>query len=280
MAGQKLYRAGKYREALKEFETAYQLKPNAVVTYNIGRCYERVGDNRTAMRKYQDYLHEIPDAADQLQVQRAIAELEKKFEKQGVQQLAVYAQPSGAEVSVDGKLLGLAPVSADLSPGKHRLRVSARTFEPSERDFTMPAKTSLQFDVSLSKTPAPVVLTPVGDGSFVGANASSGLSTRYVPQSTGRRWTYVLGGAAVVAGGFGLFFGLSSASASRTLRDGTVRAHSELQPIADRASGQATAANIAYATAGGAAVAAVVLYFVEDRHPPTPDRSAVMSGRP
>ena len=59
LAGQRLYRRGQFREALGRFEQAYRIKPNGVVLYNIGRCQERLGDLRSAMRSYQGYLREV-----------------------------------------------------------------------------------------------------------------------------------------------------------------------------------------------------------------------------
>lgn len=159
-AAQKLYRQGRYAEALSKFEEAYRAKPHPVIVYNIGRCFERLGDLPKAMRSYRDYLKQAPDAKDKGQVEEAIANLERRFKEQGVQQLLVSSDPEGALVSVDDKELGKAPVSTELPPGDHHVTLKLEGYEPARRVFVMPPNRSMDLSFSLSPKPPPAPELP------------------------------------------------------------------------------------------------------------------------
>jgi tetratricopeptide (TPR) repeat protein len=55
-AGKKLYDAGKYPEAIAEFEQAQQLAPNPKVIFNIAQAYRLMGDKPKAKASYEQYL--------------------------------------------------------------------------------------------------------------------------------------------------------------------------------------------------------------------------------
>lgn len=96
-----------------------------------------------------------------------------------------------------------------------------------------------------------------------------------VPQapssSRGRVWTWVLAGAA----GAGLAAGVGLGIGAQTARDEMVRERHgafEVQQLHDAAQQRATGANIAYGTAGAAAVTALILFFLEPNSPTRPAR--------
>src|SRR4051812_44887339 len=102
-AGKKLYDQAKYAEAVKRFEQAYALKPHPVIFFNIGKCYELLGDSAKAMRAYRDYLRLLPEANDRQAVTDAVTNLERKLRDRGVQQLMIFTDPPNAQIQVDGK---------------------------------------------------------------------------------------------------------------------------------------------------------------------------------
>jgi tetratricopeptide (TPR) repeat protein len=268
-AGLKLYRRGRYAAALEKFQEAYEAKPHPVVLYNIGKCYERLGDIPKALRNYRDYLRLEPDAKDKDAVTSAIAALEGRLKQQGVQQVLVTTDPPGARVTVDDKELGVSPVSAEISPGAHRVELHLEGYEAVSRGFTMPANTSLELALELKPPPPPVLqprelsTPPFPVPPLVGSSAPGGsVEAEPPPPSHGRRWTWITGGIAILAGGTGGVLGAESRSASNSLQ-AQVHSGDEAQRLADRASGFATGANVAYAVAGTAALAAVVLFFTE-----------------
>lgn len=62
--GERLYKAGKYREAAEVLKKAQEAQPNPLVIYNIGRAYQRAGELREALSYYQQYVGLPADQAD------------------------------------------------------------------------------------------------------------------------------------------------------------------------------------------------------------------------
>ncbi|HSN92146.1 MAG TPA: hypothetical protein VLS93_13025, partial [Anaeromyxobacteraceae bacterium] len=84
-------------------------------------------------------------------------------------------------------------------------------------------------------------------------------------QEKRRIWTWVAGGAAVVAAGAGTYYGMTAQQRSDELRDGTARPAAEANALAGDAKAAQRSANVLYGVAAGAAAAGVTLFFVEGR---------------
>lgn len=75
--GKELYRAGKYVEALLEFQRAYAAAPTAALSYNIARCYEQLSQWEEAIKTYERFQTEttVPrektEAADKIEFLRS-----------------------------------------------------------------------------------------------------------------------------------------------------------------------------------------------------------------
>jgi len=267
---QRLYKQARYAEAISKFEEAYSLRPHPVIYFNLGRCYEQLGEVPRAMRAYKDYLRLLPDAQDKEMVSDAIVNLERRLKEQGVQQLMVFAEPPTAHIEVDGKGLGTSPASVELRAGNHQLRVSADGFEPSERSLVMSSGHSTEMTINLRPRAAPVaersapaadaplkaVLTPPSPPPPVVAEVAA------EPPRKARVFTWVAGGVAVAGLGTGVGLGLMANGKAADYRAG---GHTQLetQALYDGARGFATGANVAYGVAAGAAITAAVLFFVE-----------------
>jgi tetratricopeptide (TPR) repeat protein len=65
--GARRYDAGDYRNALDEFLTAQRLYPVAAFDFNIGRCYEQLGETRLAVDHYRRYVATQPEDAPAVQ---------------------------------------------------------------------------------------------------------------------------------------------------------------------------------------------------------------------
>lgn len=275
-AAQKYYKEARYADAIAKFEEAYALKPSPVLFYNIGRCHEQLGDVPKALRSYRDYLRLAPDAKDKDTVNDAIANLERRLKEKGLQQLMVFADPPTAIIEVDGKVLGNSPATVELTAGNHKLTVRADGYETTERAFVMQTARATEMTINLRqagkttdspppppplvdapKKEQPVALTPKTDPTTgqVVAPAEPG-------KPKGRVVTWIAGGVAVAAAGAGVGMGLAAQGSAKSVIDAPAGMG---RTRAEQAQGLATGANIAYATAGVAAVAAVVLFFVEGR---------------
>lgn len=75
-AGQKAYAAGDYRLAIREFAAAEQLAPSGFNDYNLGLCYDKLGDADPAVRYYRSYLERVKDAKNRAAVEASISRLE------------------------------------------------------------------------------------------------------------------------------------------------------------------------------------------------------------
>jgi tetratricopeptide (TPR) repeat protein len=263
---QSLYKQARYSEAIAKFEEAYRLKPHPTIFFNIGRCYEQLGDIPRALKNYRDYLRIAPDAKDRELVTDAIANLERRLKEQGVQQLAVLTEPSGARVNVDERYMGLTPLTIELKPGNRLIAVTKEGFEPVEKNVILSADKSMELNLTLKAKvlatpppeppkvePKPVALTPKADVI---------KPVEPVTPPTTRTYTWV---AAAVAGAglaTGITLGIFANAASTSLR-ASLRPQAEAQALHDQAQSLALGANIAYATAATGLVAAVVLFFLE-----------------
>jgi tetratricopeptide (TPR) repeat protein len=77
--GMKAYDLGRFDEAVRAFEDAYDADPSAAYLFNIAQAYRRSGNDTKALELYKTYLRKSPDAADRESVESIIAEIEKKL---------------------------------------------------------------------------------------------------------------------------------------------------------------------------------------------------------
>src|SRR6516164_850697 len=62
------YDDGKYEDAVREMQAAYELKPVPDLQYDLAQCYERLGKPAEAADAYERYLNGKPGAPDRKQV--------------------------------------------------------------------------------------------------------------------------------------------------------------------------------------------------------------------
>src|SRR4051812_11846152 len=158
-AGKKLFGEGKYAEAVKRFEEAYSLKPHPLIFFNIGKCYELIGDAGKAMKAYREYLRALPDANDRQAVTDSVTNLERKLRDRGLQQITVFADPPAAKIEIDGKDVGASPATIELSGGSHKLVVKAQGFQTVERPFTMSLTRASEMTINLQAAGAATATT-------------------------------------------------------------------------------------------------------------------------
>jgi hypothetical protein len=156
--GADAYLAGHYKDAADLFLAADRLAPSALLSFNIARAYEKLGDGSGALRWYRDYLRRNPAAPNADSVRGLIAALAAGLAQKGVQQLTVLASPEGATVAIDDQPMGVAPWTGDLSPGKHHLLLTRRGYADTERDIDLLPGEPL--DVSLRMEPQTAVAAP------------------------------------------------------------------------------------------------------------------------
>jgi len=275
--GQTLYSQARYQDAIAAFEEAYLLKPHPVIFFNIGKCWEQLGETAKALRAYRDYLRLLPDAGDKDTVSDAIANLERRLKERGVQQLMVFADPPDSKIEVDGKALGTSPASVELSAGNHKLTVSREGYDPVERSFVMQVQRATEMTITLrpagSKKEEPVATTQGSSSSTTTTAApaaatdttqpSATTTTTAQPKKGGRVFTWVAAGLAVAGLGSGITFGvLTMGKVKEFQTEDPMRTRMQADALSSSASTYALITNISWVVAGVAAAAAVVLFIL------------------
>lgn len=281
-SGQKLYKQARYAEAIAKFEEAYLVRPHPVIYFNIGKCWEQLGETAKALRAYRDYLRLAPDAKDKETVSDAIANLERRLREKGMQQLMVFADPPTARIAVDGKEIGTSPASIELVAGNHTLIVTAEGHEKVERSFVMQTTRATEMTISLR----PLAKEPIGKEPIASDAPKAEpkptvepgpppptpplVVSQPVETRKGRLWTYVAGGVAVASLGAAIGMGAAANGEMEKFTKppgGVPWPQDQVDMRFDEATrnsqGLATGANVAYGVAGVAAATAVVLFFLE-----------------
>ncbi len=139
-----------WRAAIAEFKLAYEAKPHHAPLYKIAKDYERLEDWRSAADYYEQYLAENPAARDRDKLAAKIDELRARADAampdprstQGL--LVVHSNVDGAQVIVDGQVLGQTPFEGAVAAGPHRVDVTLDGYTPQERSVQVPAGGSEQ----------------------------------------------------------------------------------------------------------------------------------------
>lgn len=209
-AGVAAYEEGRYREAVERFKEADQLAPSPLLSFNIAKVYERMGDSRSALAWYRDYLRRLPAADNRAAVLERVGVLEQALRKTGVQQLTVLSTPTGATVAIDNVSRGVTPWTGELIPGPHTLALSLSGYREAVSEIELPAERAIDIDTTLvaiepaapppaSQQPAPASAAPVAP-----EMPPPQLESSWTP----RWWTWAMFGGAAAgflgAGGFEL----------------------------------------------------------------------------
>jgi len=71
------YAAGKYEDALKYFQQAYDLSQRAALLYNIGQAADRLNQDQRTIEAFRAYLERVPDAPNRSEVEGRLRSLER-----------------------------------------------------------------------------------------------------------------------------------------------------------------------------------------------------------
>jgi tetratricopeptide (TPR) repeat protein len=253
--GKRLRDAGRVEEACSKFAQSRTLVPGIGVTLHLADCYERLGRTASAWTEFTLAEKAAHDAADNREAtaHARAAALEPKLER-----ITIAVAPSTprdhALVQLDGRTLAPSMWGAAIpsDPGDHLVAFEApgverKTF-PAHLDESTPAVT-VQVGVAAEPPPA-AAATPASAPALETSPGSPGSVDR---REVTRRWWEIglLGGGLVAAGvGAGLLV-VKNDSMSNTAAAG----RPYVDPVA------AAASKIAFATAGAAGAAAVVIYL-------------------
>jgi len=80
--GTTLYDLGRYHDAAKEYEAAFESKDDPALLFNIAQSYRLAHEYNEAMRAYRSFLRRVPDAPNAAQVRERIREMQELIDKQ------------------------------------------------------------------------------------------------------------------------------------------------------------------------------------------------------
>lgn len=128
--GLELYREGSLDAALVEFERAYESVPDYRVLYNLAQVQAQRGEYVEALSFFDKYLKE--GGAEIAETRRTEVEQDIVKLNGRVGRLWVESNSPGAEVFVNGKLVGLLPMQQPVlvNSGMCEIRVTKPGFEP------------------------------------------------------------------------------------------------------------------------------------------------------
>ena len=290
--GAKLYEKGELAPALEKFTQAYMEYKSPKLLFNIGQTSRDLGRLAEAMDAFERFLAEATDAPADMtaEAKKSVVELQVKLGR-----LQLECSIPGAEVSVDGKLVGLAPLTNLVwaTPGTHQVTARHPTFAPAI-EYVLVSADSIH-KVSLWLLPlakrvvaAPVATPPVAPAVELAAEAAPAAEPAPAVEPAaavdlqepltakpakagkgfwlGRKWTWVAAGSAVVFAGTATFFGISMKSKFDSLSKscgGTPKGCSD--PDINSVLARRNTANVFWGLTGAAALTAGVLFFVEGR---------------
>jgi hypothetical protein len=196
--GLKLYKDGDFDAALVQFERAYAIKPNYKVLYNIAQTYFQLREYVEARDDMASYLKEGGSAIDperQAAASKDLADLEQR-----VARVTVTVNVAGATVLVDGKKVGVTPLSEPISvsEGQRTISVEAPNRGARARLVRVAGGEQQALTLDFEEAPPTVIVKQV---SAPPPGKRSGLGAGFWSTAIG---AVVLGGGAGATGYFAL----------------------------------------------------------------------------
>ena len=74
-SGRLAFEAGRYEEALADFERSYELSGRSVIHFNIGLVHDRLRRDEEAIAAFERYLEQVPDSPNRAEVEARVAVL-------------------------------------------------------------------------------------------------------------------------------------------------------------------------------------------------------------
>jgi len=218
--GDKAFRAGRFEEARTAFLAAWSLKKHWQVAATLGDTELRTKRYRDAAEHITFALREGGASMSAAQVQNLRKALEEA--KRHVGEVKLEVTPADADVTVDGALIGLSPLTdpAFLEPGAHV--VEAKKLGHVARRESVEARagavTSLRVELAAEGAVTPPGTTPPPPGAAVVPPPEPTSAPPMLPpeetEGGGKSVPLIVAGASLGAIGVGVGIGLLVASSS------------------------------------------------------------------
>ena len=274
--GAEFYQQGAFADAVEKFDQAYAMFPSPKLLFNIGQASRELSRPVEAVEAFDKFLVQAPDSPPELiaEAKRSVEELSRKIGK-----LLIDCSVSGAEITVDGRKVGLTPLEdlVRVTPGSHQVTATHPGATPALENVIVAAGT-VQTLVMRPRALAEAAALVSAEPALPLPNPSLNLQTPRPPSEAtidhgwwlGRKWTWVAAGSAVAFTGVAAAFGWSMQSKFDDLNqtcgkgagaNGTGCTSSDFSALDARKN----TANVFWGLSAAAAVTAGVLFFVEGR---------------
>ena len=153
-SGVALFKEAKFKEALAEFERAYEIAPHPLVLYNIAGCHRELSNYGEAIRFYERFLAEGKGKVPPARLTTAQTELDGILAR--IARVTVVIQgPPYATLILDGNPLGTMPVPMPLvlPPGEHKLIAKADGYKDGERTLRVASGDEAEVTLTLAEAP-------------------------------------------------------------------------------------------------------------------------------
>jgi hypothetical protein len=180
-------------------------------------------------------------------------------------------ETAGAEVSVDGRSVGLAPLPDPIwaTPGRHQVTAKHASAAPAIEDVDVTAGSVSTATMRMHPLVVPVAASAPKTAPDFDLQVASRPSRASEGWWLGRKWTWVAAGSTVVLAAGAVTAGLLAQSKFDSLRSscgaGNPARPGCPQSDIDSVTSRQTMANVFWGLAGAAAVTAGVLFYFEGR---------------
>lgn len=263
--GAQKYQRGAYEDALESFSRAYAIFHSPKILFNIGQAHRELGHALEAIYAFEKFVELCPDASPEL-----IAEAKRAADEVAVVlgSLQIECPIAGADVEVDGKLVGRAPFTYPVRAtiGPHRVTAIAPEHGRDEQVVNVRAGQVTSVVVKPTWATAPI------DPTMVQAQAA--------PRGwmLGRKWTWIAAGSTVAFATGAIIAGLSMQSKFDDLRSSCGKGSADFKGCRssdlDGLDTRRNLANVFWGLTAAAAVTTGALFYIEGR----PLRVAPMAG--
>jgi hypothetical protein len=277
--GSALYQSGNYAGALEKFKEAHTIYASPKIWFNIGQANRDLGRFDDSLVAFDKFLIGASDASRETiaDAQRAVDELRPKLGR-----VRIECQTPGAEVNIDGKVVGQAPLPEVIwaMPGRHQITALAAGASPAVETVNVVA--GMESTVTLSPNPLPAASRTSTTVPAPGVRKSlkenpyedfSVTERKIHTQSDGwwlgRKWTWVAAGSTVVFAGAATIAGVMMKSKFDDLRNSCGRGNPDFPGCSpsdvDSVKLRQNTANVFWGLAAAAAVTTGALFYFEGR---------------
>jgi tetratricopeptide (TPR) repeat protein len=244
MRGTSYYDLGKYQEAIREFEAAYESKNDPAFLYNLAQSHRLAGNPEQALHFYRTYLKRAPNIPNHTEIDERIKKLEKLVEQKAAAQ---NTPPNQTIAPASGPPPAPAPVAAEPAPGSN---VPPGSPPPAMNPSPM--------------TPPPGVTPPPPINTLPPPATESGMSGARIA-------ALILGGTGVVAIVTGALFGKAAQSAASEINAAGAagKMFTPALEAVDKRGRRDQTLEFVFLTVGGLSLAGGVLCLITDSHSET-----------